>query len=54
MAHRNCFEVVDRSLKNILRFSDPQSREKPFRGKKVVISDDFRQILPVITKGQRE
>jgi hypothetical protein len=54
MAHRNCFEAVDRSLRDILRFSDPQSGEKPFGGKTVVLGGDFRQILPVVTKGQRE
>jgi hypothetical protein len=54
MAHRNCFEAVDRSLRDILRFSDPQSEEKPFGGKTVVLGGDFRQILPVVSKGRRE
>jgi len=54
MAHRNCFEAVDRSLRDILHFSDPQSGEKPFGGKTVVLGGDFRQILPVVSKGRRE
>uniref|UniRef100_A0A2N9G403 ATP-dependent DNA helicase n=1 Tax=Fagus sylvatica TaxID=28930 RepID=A0A2N9G403_FAGSY len=54
MAHRNCFEAVDRSLRDLLRFTDPTSLDKPFGGKTVVLGGDFRQILPVIPKGRRE
>jgi hypothetical protein len=54
MTHRNCFEAVDRSLRDILRFSDPQSEEKPFGGKTIVLVGDFRQILPIVSKGRRE
>uniref|UniRef100_A0A2N9EFG3 ATP-dependent DNA helicase n=1 Tax=Fagus sylvatica TaxID=28930 RepID=A0A2N9EFG3_FAGSY len=54
MAHRNCFEAVDRSLRDILRFSDPNSTDKPFGGKTIVLGGDFRQILPVVAKGRRE
>ncbi|XP_075645520.1 uncharacterized protein LOC142616583 [Castanea sativa] len=54
MAHRNCFEAVDRSLRDILRFSNSNSAETPFGGKTIVLGGDFRQILPVISKGRRE
>ncbi|KAM3685737.1 hypothetical protein ACB098_11G143300 [Castanea mollissima] len=54
MAHRNCFEAVDRSLRDILCFSNSNSAETPFGGKTVVLGGDFRQILPVISKGPRE
>ncbi|KAL4626735.1 hypothetical protein ACB092_05G119100 [Castanea dentata] len=54
MAHRNCFEAVDRSLRDILRFSNSNSAETSFGGKTVVLGGDFRQILPVISKGRRE
>uniref|UniRef100_A0A2N9FJU1 ATP-dependent DNA helicase n=1 Tax=Fagus sylvatica TaxID=28930 RepID=A0A2N9FJU1_FAGSY len=54
MAHRNCFEALDRSLRDILQLEDPQSVEKPFGGKVVVLGGDFRQILPVVKKGKRE
>ncbi|XP_050263851.1 uncharacterized protein LOC126708072 [Quercus robur] len=53
MAHRNCFEAVDRSLKDILRFSNPNSEETPFGGKTIVFGGDFRQILPVVSKARR-
>ena len=51
MAHRNCFEAIDRSLRDILRFSNPNSRETPFGGKTIVLASDFRQILIVVSKG---
>jgi hypothetical protein len=54
MAHRNCFEAVDRSLRDLLRFTDLTSLDKPFGGKTVVLGGDFQQILPVIPKGRRE
>lgn len=53
MTHTYCFEALDRSLRDILRFSDERSLEKPFGGKVVVFGGDFRQILPVIPKGSR-
>ncbi|KAK9983468.1 hypothetical protein SO802_032993 [Lithocarpus litseifolius] len=54
MAHKNCFEAVDRTLRDILQIEDPQNAEKPFGGKVVVLGGDFRQILPVVRKGRRE
>ncbi|XP_075649999.1 uncharacterized protein LOC142620523 [Castanea sativa] len=37
MAHRNCFEAVDHTLRDILQIEDPQNAEKPFGGKVVVL-----------------
>ena len=54
MKHRNCFEAIDRMLRDILQIKDPQNAEKPFGGKVVVLGDDFRQILQVVRKGRRE
>ena len=54
MAHRNCFEAVDHSLRDLLRFTDINSVDKTFGGKAIVLGGDFRQILPVIAKGHRE
>jgi hypothetical protein len=45
MAHQNCFKGVDRSLRDILLFSDPESGDKLFGGNIVVLCADFQQIL---------
>ncbi|KAK9669430.1 hypothetical protein RND81_13G129400 [Saponaria officinalis] len=54
MIHRYCFEALDRSLRDIMRFSNERDPEKPFGGKVVVFGGDFRQILPVVPKGSRQ
>jgi len=54
MMHRYCFEVVDRSFRDILKSVDKRNRYIPFGGKVVVFGGDFRQILPVIPKGTRQ
>ncbi|GMF51137.1 unnamed protein product [Phytophthora fragariaefolia] len=46
MTHRHAFEAVDRSLRDVLN-----NDEDPFGGKTVVLSGDFRQILPVAVRG---
>jgi ATP-dependent DNA helicase PIF1 len=52
MAHRYTFECLDRTLKDIMSTED-----KPcttiFGGKVIVFGGDFRQILPVIPRGNR-
>ncbi|XP_077252569.1 uncharacterized protein LOC143891966 [Tasmannia lanceolata] len=53
MHHRHAFEAVDKTLKDILRFDDLNSSDKPFGGKTVLLGGDFRQILPVVPKGGR-
>lgn len=53
MAHRHCFEAVDRSLRDVLRSTNGRCSEKPFGGVVVVLGGDFRQILPVVPKGNR-
>lgn len=54
MMHRYCFEALDRTLRDILRFKNSSSLDRPFGGKTVVLGGDFRQILPVIAKGTRQ
>ncbi|KAK7360203.1 hypothetical protein VNO77_02185 [Canavalia gladiata] len=54
MTHKYCFEAVDRTFRDIIRFSNPHSFNKPFGGKVIVFGGDFRQILPVIPKGSRQ
>ncbi|XP_056843179.1 uncharacterized protein LOC130495713 [Raphanus sativus] len=49
MMSRHCFEALDRSLCDIMKTTN----ETPFGGKVVVFGGDFRQILPVIPKGNR-
>ncbi|KAG3237867.1 hypothetical protein PI124_g17158 [Phytophthora idaei] len=46
MTHRHAFEVVDRSLRDLMDNDD-----EPFGGKVFVLSGDFRQILPVVVRG---
>ncbi|KAK2417432.1 hypothetical protein QL285_039731 [Trifolium repens] len=51
MAHRFCFEALDRFLKDLM--SESGNSDKIFGGKVVVFGGDFRQILPVIPRGSR-
>jgi hypothetical protein len=54
MMHRQAFEAVDRTLRDLMQLDDTQATEKIFGGKTVVLGGDFRQILPVVPKGGRE
>lgn len=45
MMHRYCFEALDQTLRDILRFKNTSSSDKPFGGKIVVLGGDFRQIF---------
>ena len=53
MQHRYAFECLDRSLKDIMKAVDPLRATMPFDGITVVLGGDFRQILPIITQGDR-
>lgn len=54
MMHRHCFEAVDKTFRDIMRFHNNGSLDKPFGGNVVVLGGDFRQILPVVPKGTRQ
>jgi hypothetical protein len=54
MMHRRAFEVVDRTLCDLMQLDDAQVTDKIFGGKTMVLSGDFRQILLVVPKGGRE
>lgn len=54
MVSKYCFEALDRSLRDILIFSNPMSSEQVFGGKIVVFGGDFRQILPVVPHGTKQ
>ncbi|XP_006577380.1 ATP-dependent DNA helicase RRM3-like [Glycine soja] len=47
ICHRFAFEALDKSLKDIMQ------NNLPFGGKIVVFGGDFRQILPIVPKGNR-
>ncbi|XP_074297083.1 uncharacterized protein LOC141627761 [Silene latifolia] len=53
MTHRHCFEALDKSFKDVMRVLDVGNVELPFGGKVVVFGGDFRQTLPVVSKGNR-
>ncbi|KAH9722014.1 ATP-dependent DNA helicase [Citrus sinensis] len=53
MAHKFCFEALDRTLRDILRTRYENNYIKPFGGLTIVCGGDFRQILPVVPKGTR-
>ncbi|XP_057744772.1 uncharacterized protein LOC130962595 [Arachis stenosperma] len=54
MMNKFCFEALDRTMRDLLRSTNDSSLSLPFGGKTVVFGGDFRQILPVITKGSRQ
>ncbi|KAK9714969.1 hypothetical protein RND81_06G134200 [Saponaria officinalis] len=54
MTSKFCFEALDRSLRDVMRFHNAQCAQQPFGGKVVVFRGDFRQILPVVPKGSRQ
>ncbi|XP_031395046.1 uncharacterized protein LOC116206341 [Punica granatum] len=54
MADKRCFEAVDRSLRPIMKSVADECSSKLFGGITTVLCGDFRQILPVIPKGDGE
>ena len=54
MMSKFCFEALDKTMKDLMRFKHDESPEMPFEGKTIVFGGDFRQILPVIPKGTRQ
>ncbi|XP_073224868.1 uncharacterized protein [Cicer arietinum] len=53
MANKYCFEAVDRSLRDIMKGIKEDYGLKPFGGITIVLGGNFRQILPVVRKGDR-
>jgi len=54
MMHRFAFDAVDRTLKDLMKATNPLLERQPFGGKVIVFGGDFCQILPVVPKGGRE
>ncbi|GJR63441.1 ATP-dependent DNA helicase PIF1-like protein [Tanacetum coccineum] len=53
MTQKYAFEALDKTLRDILGYKNPQKRNQLFGGLTVLLGGDFRQILPVIPKGKR-
>ncbi|XP_020973065.1 uncharacterized protein LOC110269519 [Arachis ipaensis] len=54
MISKYCYEVFDKCLKDILRFTVGYKQNLPLGGKVVVLGGDFRQILPMIPNDSRQ
>ncbi|KAK9725314.1 hypothetical protein RND81_05G136000 [Saponaria officinalis] len=54
MTHRHAFEAVNRTICDILQHTHDDEENTIFGGKKILLGGDFRQILPVVSKGKRE
>jgi hypothetical protein len=52
MTHMNCFEALDKSLRDILRCREKNNDKKPFGGMTELLGGDFKQILHVVPKGK--
>ena len=50
MLDRLCYETLDRTLRDL---SEGENKNKKFGGKIILVSGDFRQLLPVIPKANR-
>jgi hypothetical protein len=53
MTNRQCFEALDRSLKDIVFEVDNKASNVPFGGKVVVLGGDPKQILPVVENASK-
>ncbi|CAN1240790.1 ATP-dependent DNA helicase PIF1 [Linum perenne] len=53
MAHKHCIESLDRTLRDVASRSDKTNGDLPFGGITIVFGGDFRQTLPIISKGSR-
>jgi hypothetical protein len=53
MMHMHVFEVVNRSLQDIMAVINPAFKFMPFGGLVMVFGDDFWQILRIVPRGTR-
>ncbi|XP_074288456.1 uncharacterized protein LOC141613612 [Silene latifolia] len=54
MDHRNAFEALDRTMRDIVSYKDPDASSKMFGGKVVLLGGDVRQVLPIVSKRKRQ
>ena len=47
MVNMPCVEALDRSLRDVMR------KDRAFGGRPIAFGGDYRQILPVVSKGSR-
>ena len=48
MSHKHALEVVDRMLRDIV------NKDKPMGGHTLILSGDFKLILPVVIRGTKQ
>ena len=53
MTNKQCFEALDRSLRDIMSETIKEASNIPFGGKVIVLGGDPKQILPVIENGSK-
>ncbi len=53
MMHKHVFEVVNRSLQDIMAVINPSFKFLPFGGLIVMFGGDLRQILPIVPRSTR-
>jgi len=53
MCHKHAFSAVEKTIRDIMSLEAPHLHDIPFGDKKILFGGDFRQILPVVKKGNR-
>ena len=53
MAHKHSFEALDRTFRDVMRLENASNEDILFGNKVILFGGDFRQILPVVRKGNR-
>jgi PIF1-like helicase len=52
--NKNKYDCMDVTFRDIMKDTHPDAKNKLFGGKVVLMSGDFRQVLPVVPRGGRE
>lgn len=53
MVNKLCYKAIDQSFRDILQLENANSVNLPFGGKCTMLGGNFRQILPVVPRGNR-
>ena len=54
MVHRHMYSTIDRTFRDIMRREYADNNDAFFGNKLMLFGGDFRQILPVASKGNRD